>query len=210
MKPTAIGFLIFILSFCLINAEEDTVGNANEYVDEVLNNLRNEPWVVSKIDPLDIPEVNDKNFEIKDGQITGLSTLYRHGDCTLDYDGEIVKVTAQIAVRDVNIHVKYAAKALFFWIKGHADVRVDDLAVRMDLSGRDGKATLESFKVIYLGKYKIKKITGLSVVLNWLYKLIANAVAKSSRKKIIMAMEEGVAKAVGDLLEKYQLPKLKN
>ncbi|GBM16291.1 hypothetical protein AVEN_194035-1 [Araneus ventricosus] len=210
MKFMCITFLLFILGFCLINADEDTVGNANEYVDEVLNNLRNEPWVVSKIDPLDIPEVNDKNFEIKDGKITGLSTLYRHGDCTLDYDGEVVKVSAQIAVRDVNIHVKYAAKALFFWIKGHADVQVDDLGVRMDISGRDGKATLESFKVTFLGKYKIKKITGLSVVLNWLYKLIANAVAKNSRKKIIMAMEEGVAKAVGDLLEKYQLPKLRN
>ncbi|CAL1261635.1 unnamed protein product [Larinioides sclopetarius] len=210
MKFICITFLLFVHGFCFINADEDVVGNANEYVDEVLNNLKNEPWVVSKIDPLDIPEVNDKNFEIKDGKITGLSTLYRHGDCTLDYDGEVVKVSAQIAVKDVNIHVQYAAKALFFWIKGHADVQVDDLAVRMDISGRDGKATLESFKVIELGKYKIKKITGLSVVLNWLYKLIANAVAKSSRKKIIMAMEEGVAKAVGDLLEKYQLPKLHN
>ncbi|GIY84450.1 uncharacterized protein CEXT_461951 [Caerostris extrusa] len=99
-------------------------------------------------------------------------------------------------------------KLFFSGLKGHADVQVDDLAVRMDISGKDGKAKLESFKVIFLGKYKIKKITGLSVVLNWLYKLIANAVAKSSRKKIIVAMEEGVAKAVGDLLEKYQLPKL--
>ncbi|GFX65651.1 uncharacterized protein TNCV_4093451 [Trichonephila clavipes] len=96
---------------------EDTVGNANDYVDEVLKNLRKEPWIISKIDPLDIPEVNEKNFELKEGKIRGLSSLYRHGDCTLDYDGEIVKVSAQVAVRDVFVELKYAAKALFFWIK---------------------------------------------------------------------------------------------
>ncbi|GFR02514.1 uncharacterized protein TNCT_133351 [Trichonephila clavata] len=210
MQILKVAFLLLWLCFCLVKAEEDTVGNANDYVDEVLRNLRKEPWIISKIDPLDIPEVNEKNFELKEGKIRGLSSLYRHGDCTLDYDGEIVKVSAQVAVKDVFVELKYAAKALFFWIKGHADVAVDDLAVRMDISGKDGKAKLDSFKVIHLGKYKIKKITGLSVVLNWLYKLIANAVAKNSRNKIIKAMEEGVAKAVGDLLEKYQLPKLAN
>lgn len=78
----------------------------------------------------------------------------------------------------------------------------------MDISGKDGKAKLDSFKVIHLGNYKIKKITGMSVVLNWLLKLIANAVAKNSRGKIIDALENGVAKGVGDLLEKYQLPNL--
>lgn len=77
----------------------------------------------------------------------------------------------------------------------------------MVVTGKDGRAKLESFKVIHLGNYKIKKITGMSVVLNWLLKLIANAVAKNSRGKIIDGLENGVATAVGDLLEKYQLPR---
>lgn len=94
------------------------MGNANDYVDEVLNNLRKEPWILSKLDPLDIPDVNEDNFEIKNGQIKGLSSLYRHGNCTLDYNGEIVIVSAQLAVRDVEVDLKYAAKALFFWVKG--------------------------------------------------------------------------------------------
>ncbi|KAG8198035.1 hypothetical protein JTE90_001870 [Oedothorax gibbosus] len=210
MKTFASVLFVFGICCGYVLAEEDTVGNANDYVDEVLNNLRKEPWILSKIEPLDIPDVNEKSFEIKNGQIKGLSSLYRHGDCTLDYDGEIVKVSAQVAVRDVEVDLKYAAKALFFWIKGHATVKVEQLAVRMDLSGKDGKANLDSFKVIHLGEYKIKKITGMSVVLNWLLKLIANAVAKNSRAKIIDAMENGVATAVGDLLNKYQLPNLRN
>lgn len=87
-------------------------------------------------------------------------------------------------------------------------MEVQHLAVRMMVRGQDGKAKLDTFKVVHLGDYKIKKITGMSVVLNWLLKLIANAVAKKSRGKIIDAMENGVASAVGGLLEKYQLPKL--
>lgn len=91
---------------------------------------------------------------------------------------------------------------------GHATIAVEHLAVRMEVSGKDGRAHMDSFKVVHLGDYKIKKITGMSVVLNWLLKLIANAVAKKSRGKIIDAMENGVATAVSGLLEKYQLPKL--
>lgn len=204
-------FLVFAFYLCLFtcnNIEADDVGNANEYIDEVLNNLRHEPWILNKLDPLDIPDVEEENFQIKQGQIKGLSSLYRHGDCSLAYDGEIVNVTVEVAVRDVTVDVKYRAKALFFWIKGHATVAVEHLAVRMIVIGKEGKAKLDSFKVIHLGDYKIKKITGMSVVLNWLLKLIANAVAKKSRGKIIDAMENGVATAVGGLLEKYQLPKL--
>ena len=186
----------------------DDVGNANVYIDEVLNNLRNEPWVLSKLDPIDIPDVNEKNFQISNGQIRGLGSLYRHGDCTLAYDGERVNVSVEVAVRDVTIDVKYRAKALFFWIKGHANLVVEHLAVKMDISGKDGKANLDSFKVVHLGDYKVKKITGMSVILNWLLKLIANSVAKKSRGKIIDAMENGVAKVATELLDKYQLPNL--
>ncbi|XP_035213144.1 uncharacterized protein LOC118187072 [Stegodyphus dumicola] len=201
--------LVIISLFCKpAYADDDSVGNANDYIDEVLKNLREEPWIKSKLDPLDIPEVKDKNFEISNGKVRGLGSLYRHGDCTLAYDDEIVTVTVQVAVRDVTVDVKYRAKALFFWIKGHATVAVDDLAVKMIITGKDGRGKLESFRVVHLGNYKIKKITGMSVVLNWLLKLIANGVAKKSRSKIINAMEDGVAKAVADLLNKYQLPKL--
>ncbi|XP_054708970.1 uncharacterized protein LOC129218676 [Uloborus diversus] len=215
--------ILTLVLFCLITlvreangklhkreANDESIGNANAYVDEVLENLRNEPWILSQLDPLDIPEVDEKNFRLENGQVKGLSSLYRHGNCTLAYNGEIVNVSAQVAVRDVIVEVKYAAKALFFWIKGHATVSVEDLAVRMDISGKDGRAKLDSFKVIHLGEYKIKKITGVSVVLNWLLKLIANGVAKKSRGKIIDAMENGVSKAVSDLLDKFQLPKFDN
>lgn len=199
---------VLCLSIWITVCTGDDVGNANGYIDEVLTNLRNEPSLVSKLDPLEIPDVTDENFEIKQGIINGLSSLYRHGDCTLAYNGEVVNVSAEIAVRDVMVDVKYRAKALFFWINGHATVAVEHLAVKMDVSGKDGKAKLDSFKVIHLGDYKIKKITGMSVVLNWLLKLIANAVAKKSKGKIIDAMENGVATAVGELLEKIQLPNL--
>lgn len=84
----------------------------------MLQNLRNEPWILTKLDPLDIPNVDEANFQISEGKIKGLSSLYRHGDCTLAYDGDIVNVTGEVAVRDVTVDVKYRAKALFFWING--------------------------------------------------------------------------------------------
>lgn len=94
------------------------MGNANEYIDEVLHNLRHEPWILKKLEPLDIPDVEEESFQIRNGQIKGLSSLYRHGDCTLAYDGDIVNVTVEVAVKDVVVDCKYRAKALFFWVKG--------------------------------------------------------------------------------------------
>jgi len=173
-----------------------------------LNNLRNESSILSKIEPLVIPDVKEKNFEVTQGTVTGLSSLYRHGDCGLDYVDDVIKVTAEVAVKDVVVDVKYAAKALFVWIKGHATLQVDDLAVKMVVSMVDGKAKVDSFTVVHLGKYKVKKITGMSVVLNWLLKLIVNAVAKNSRQKIINALEDGVAKAVNEQLSKFDLPNI--
>ncbi|XP_015914669.1 uncharacterized protein [Parasteatoda tepidariorum] len=201
------GLLLLVL-FHSCQAGDDAVGNANNYIDEVLQNFRNEPWILSKVEPLEIPDVDEKNFKIRKGTVKGLSSLYRHGDCTLDYENEEILVVAEVAVRNVTVDVKYEAKALFFWIKGHATLRVDDLAVKMVVSMKDGKARLTQFKVIHLGKYKLTKITGVSVVLNWLLKLIANAVAKNSRNKITNALETGVAKAVNDLLSKFAIPDL--
>lgn len=87
-----------------------------------MHNLRHEPWILKKLEPLDIPDVEEESFQIRNGQIKGLSSLYRHGDCTLAYENDIVNVTVEVAVKDVVVDCKYRAKALFFWVKGKLTV----------------------------------------------------------------------------------------
>lgn len=206
----SITFIILLAGICLnfsvLRAAEDDVGNANDYVDEVLGNFRNEPSMVSKVDPLEIPEVSEKKFKLKGGTVRGLSSLYRHGDCTLQYEDNTVKVECTVAVRDVVAVARYAAKALFFWIKGNVEARLEKIALNLQLSSTKGNVRLDSLKVAELGKYKIKKITGMSGVLNWLLKLIANGIAKKSRGKIIHAIEGPAADALRKELAKIKFP----
>ncbi|XP_021004218.2 uncharacterized protein [Parasteatoda tepidariorum] len=158
-----------------------SIGNANKYVDKALKKLRRE------FEPFKIPDVEEKNFEIHKGRVTGLSSLYRHGDCTLDYEDGGILMTIEVAVRNVAINVQYAKKILFFWIKGHAMISVDNCAVKMKISTKNSES---SCQVINLGKYELKRLTGMSVLLNWLVKLVVNVVARNSRKIIIRALEQ--------------------
>lgn len=70
------------------------------------------------MDPLSVPDYYDSSYNLRNMKVKGLSKLYRHGDCTLFYDGETVRIMAEIGVKNVEIQTDYSAKAWFFWIHG--------------------------------------------------------------------------------------------
>lgn len=98
--------------------EDDDIGNANEYIDKVLDNLRKDPEISKHLDPINVPGVSEHNYNLKNIKVNGLSNLYRYGDCTLTYNDDVVNVMAEIAVGDVKVTLDYSAKALFFWVHG--------------------------------------------------------------------------------------------
>lgn len=86
---------------------------------------------------------------------------------------------------------------------GDGLVDVSRLTIKLDLFIAGGKAWLNSFKVVDLHNYSLRWITGLSVLLNWLLKIIVDSVIQKERLAIIAALEKEGAKALEDIIRHY-------
>lgn len=80
------------------------------------------------------------------------------------------------------------------------------MVIKLDVVSTNGKASVNSLKVTHLDNYSIRWITGLSFMLDWLLKIIANSVLQNARPQIIYALENEGAKALGDVIGQYVLP----
>ncbi|KAG0726510.1 hypothetical protein GWK47_036393 [Chionoecetes opilio] len=85
------------------------LGNANVFVDLIMGSV-NDAIVSAGLDPA---QLQDAAFnlglgkaELYDGEVVGLSTLYRSGLCTLDKVASWVFLYANFAVEDMKLHYK--------------------------------------------------------------------------------------------------------
>lgn len=204
---SSICFWLFLIFISSASSVED-VKVANEYIDKVLNTLRETEELVMLIDPIKVPDINEDKFIGKDIWIRGLSSLNRSDDCGLTINDDIYNVTANIAVSDVAIDLEYSAKAGFLWISGVINGNLDRLAISMqaNFDYNNGTVHLQEFKVTEFGAIYVSKITGLTFLLNWLYKIIVNIVVRKSRPRIVEAMETEVSKALAAQLGKIRFP----
>ncbi|XP_023242649.1 uncharacterized protein LOC111640818 [Centruroides sculpturatus] len=182
------------------------IGNLNNYIDNILGNLKKDELFIHQIDPLIIPDIDEGKFKTSLGVIRGLSTLQRIDDCTLSYEGDTVRVEGYLGVRDIYFNVNYKAKAILFWIKGIIEGKCDSLSVRMSLIASQGNMRLDSFKVTHFSDFKVTRATGLSIMLNWLLRLILNNIAHKSRSVIINVMESFVSQFIQENISKFQFP----
>lgn len=204
MSSVRFWLLLIFVSSAL---SEEIISVVNDYIDEVLSNLKNDKETSSKFDPVRIPDINEKNFKGWNIYIKGLSSLYRAGDCVVITDGDIITVKGDVAVANIEINLDYKAKTLF-WISGIIRAKLDKLAVfvQATLDQKEGKTSLQEFKVTQFGTIAVTKITGLSVVLNWLLKIIVNRVINNAKSRIIHIMETEVPKMIIVELEKITIP----
>lgn len=194
--------LVSLLQTILCN----DIGNLNEYIDHLLENFKNDGKTMKQIEPLPIPDYDDEKFKTSNGYVYGLSSLKRVGDCTIFYANDSMSIEGHLGVENVHIDVNYKAKALFFWIKGTIEGKVDSLNVRLVLNGTNGVMTLDSFKVVHLGDLKLTKATGLSVVFNWLLRLILNNIAQKSRGLIISNLENLASQFIRENISHLKFP----
>merc|ERR1712126_751254 len=128
LKMNSVAFVLLLATgLTAVNADIVDVhdGNANEYADEILKNLR--VRIVNKgLDPLILPV---KSFEfskkillvevrgsakVYDGYLKGLSSLHRTGLASMSTNETHVKVRATIGVNDLVGSYKAAAKFMNF------------------------------------------------------------------------------------------------
>lgn len=181
--------------------ENDAVESLNDHIDDVLRNLRKDASLKSKFDSIKIPNMSTANLQLSDIRVRGLSSLYRHGDCVLSGSEHALKITGEVGVRDISVTANYKSKVLFFWISGDVYAELDQVAIRFQLFAKETKLHLDSLKVIHLGNYRIKKITGFSILLNWLVKIILNTFSSLVRWRIIEVVEGPAADALRTQLQ---------
>merc|ERR1712142_1137103 len=131
IKMNSLAFVLLLATtLSAVSADIDDIidvhnGNANDYADEILKNLRVK--ILNKgLDPLILPvksyEFSKKillvevrgSAKVYDGCLKGLSTLHRTGLASMSTNETHVKVRATIGVNDLVGSYKAAAKFMNF------------------------------------------------------------------------------------------------
>ncbi|XP_067130175.1 uncharacterized protein [Centruroides vittatus] len=199
-------FLFFLLASTVFS---DTVKEANEYIDLLLGNLRNDPVIAKKVEPIHVPNVRESTFEGRNIYIKGLSNLYRLEDSQFEAKGDKVYVTSKLRVAKIKFNMKYKVKKPFLpiWISGKAEGKIDDVRVRcvVGVSSLDGTGKVEEFKVIHFGGFKVTKVRGATIAFNWLLTIITNSMFNHSKGMVIEGIENGVSNLLQEKLNEVKI-----
>lgn len=205
-KETA---LLIVLFYGTALAQDD-VALANDYVDNVLDMMRNDRDLLAAIDPLQVPDFGENSFQITGGQVLGLSAFYRSGNSTVQMSNDMAIVTTPAAVNDVFFTGRHRASRFGLTISGDIEAsvnRVNTLIVyRAPIKG--GEARLEYFQVDRMDGLKVTRITGVSSAFNWLLKIVANRVARHFQGRIEAALQDEVSKFISTQVDRSRFPAL--
>merc|ERR1712002_1275557 len=196
-------------------------GNANEYADEILKNLR--VRIVNKgLDPLILPV---KSFEfskkillveirasakVYDGYLKGLSTLHRTGLASMSTNETHVKVRATIGVNDLVGSYKAAAKFMNFGPQFTISIRMESVGVAFEVVQpiqKGSRPTLLSFGVVDLGQISAVVDSDLHI-LDWVLNKVNNFVINLVKDFVVVALEIPLKKLVQNVLDTAELPDL--
>lgn len=170
--------LLILVVFTAVTASQE-LKLANDYIDEEIKNIKSDRDTMSKIEPLPLPRIKESNLEIWDGWLRGLSYFHRYGNSTMRDDGENFVINTDLAVDDLKAEQKYRFrfKVGFWWtsVSGNIKISLKRLVSRLTASihKENRKVKVKEFKVTEFNHLKVEKITGLSFVLNWALKIIA-------------------------------------
>ncbi|XP_049268616.1 uncharacterized protein LOC119376165 [Rhipicephalus sanguineus] len=215
-KETA---LLIVLFYGTALAQDD-VALANDYVDNVLDMMRNDRDLLAAIDPLQVPDFGENSFQITGGQVLGLSAFYRSGNSTVQMSNDMAIVTTPAAVNDVFFTGRHRASRFGLTISGDIEAsvnRVNTLIVyRAPIKG--GEARLEYFQLARSERFrpqvdrmdglKVTRITGVSSAFNWLLKIVANRVARHFQGRIEAALQDEVSKFISTQVDRSRFPAL--
>ncbi|XP_013777165.1 mite allergen Lep d 7-like [Limulus polyphemus] len=182
------------------NSATNCVGIANmdAYLDSVLWNAK------SQIpDPMALPDA-EKTVRFINGEVRGLSTLYRSGHSYISCSKNSVAIQTSLGLRDLKGSYQWKKKLGFFRLKGHISIEVTNFQAVIKISQDlyEPKPQLDSFEITKLSGIKIK-ITGLGP-LTYLISKFSTFVASIFRKKIANAAEGPIRNAIQSALKKVK------
>ncbi|XP_003744498.1 uncharacterized protein LOC100899139 [Galendromus occidentalis] len=199
--------LFVLVLFCLSNAvAQEYAGNANEYLDKVLENAKNEPKILALIDPLVLDDISFEGGEATGLHIYGLTSLERSGPASLGFQGSHLVIEATVGLGKVAGIGRYRYRfSRLIKFSGDIGAQVDKLSCSIKLTIRGTRAHLEEFHVTDLTGLKITKFSGASVIFNWLAKWIVNLVLDKKSSMISNTIEDESRAAIESAFEKVDI-----
>ncbi|XP_050733789.1 uncharacterized protein LOC127007150 isoform X2 [Eriocheir sinensis] len=184
------------------------LGNANEFVDLVMN-LMSDAVVAAGLDPAPLPDASlDLGLGIADlyeGQLGGLSTMYRSGTCTLDKVASWVFLYANLAVDNLQIYYRAnvtSGSTSLATIGGTVEVISVYMVARQDIYGLI--TDIDQFVITDFGRINLD-IDGLGV-LGFLLEPLTEAVANLLRDDISNLLENEIKNLLQDILGETPWP----
>merc|ERR1712133_177501 len=227
IKMNSLAFVLLLATtLSAVSADIDDIidvhnGNANEYADEILKNLRVK--ILNKgLDPLILPvksyEFSKKillvevrgSAKVYDGYLKGLSTLHRTGLADMNTNATHVTVRATIGVNDLAGSYKASAKFMNFGPSFGVNVNMESVGITFEVVQaitKGSKPTLLSFGIVDLGKITTELDGDLNIldfILNKLNDFVINLV----KDVVVTALEIPLKKLVQDILDNNDLPDL--
>merc|ERR1712002_1072880 len=196
-------------------------GNANDYADEILKNLR--VRILNKgLDPLILPiksfEFSKKvllveirgSAKVYDGYLKGLSSIHRTGLASMQSNGTHNTIRATVGVND--LVGNYKASAKFMNIGPSFGVNIDMQSVGITFEvvqaiEKGSRPTLLSFGVVDLGEITTT-IDGDLHLLNFILNKFNNFVINLVKDVVVTALQIPLKKLVQNILNTAELPDL--
>ncbi|XP_046393509.1 uncharacterized protein LOC124161265 [Ischnura elegans] len=197
--------------------EADMKANMNQYVDRLLGNAKSF-FLENEMDPMPLPDYI-RTFSkkilwitwhgelvVNNGRLQDLTTIFRSGDVTLDYQDKILLLDASIGFKDLQFGYDFSAKFMGIGPKGYISGRGDGVKIRfkihVDLDKR--VAGLDLFDIEDINQLTAH-LNGLGVVLDWLFDTLADLVLIIFKGPIVDLIESEVGKVLGNVIAKLDI-----
>lgn len=196
-------------------------GNANDYADEILKNLRVRIQN-NGLDPLILPvksyEFSKKvllvtvrgSAKVYDGYLKGLSTLHRTGLASMNTNATHVTIRTTIGVNDLIGSYKASAKFMNFGPSFGINLNMESVGITFEVvqaTQPGSRPLLLSFAVVDLGEIKAVVDSDLHI-LDFFVNKFNNFVINLVKDFVVTALEIPLKKLVQNVLDTADLPDL--
>ncbi|XP_071455337.1 uncharacterized protein [Hetaerina americana] len=193
--------------------EKMVKANMNDYVDRMLKNAA-QFMMDHGYEPMELPDISQP-FSFKDligiewhgeldmshGWLQDLSTIYRSGDVTVEYQDEKMVIKAEMAFKDLVIDYDFVAKFMKLSKKGEADGKSTGVkvafAAMVDIAAK--KIELQDFSIIHVSDTTVE-FEGLGTVGDFVVDAMSKVALQFFEDQIRSVVEKEARVVIEDAL----------
>lgn len=181
---------------------EDDINDANDFVDQILEEVQTSETIQSKISPASLGTLQYNGFVLSNALLYGVNSVYRSDNCTFRFGDSSFDVLVHLGARDLALESDWKRTWLFIPFGGKLSAKVEDVSISMDINvDNNGTPSLRKLKVARLSDIRITRATGASVLFNWALRSILNWAVNANKGRIIQLVETDGAMAINEAMK---------